>query len=198
MMINLGKPVLRWRWLIAVMIGLILMTYEVVEHRPGKVDEVDGDFIREVVAFGIVFPLVVGVALGKVGRRAPSQRRVSANLADNGKDRATALRRVFVVENTTLLGAGISSLLTRQTDLRVGGMTPEDDMALLQELRRFKPDVVVLDEATTDATRLCGLLRSVPELRVVVVSAYDDLVRMYAQRQVIVTTADELITLIRS
>jgi hypothetical protein len=198
MMINLGKRVLQWRWLIAVMIGLILMTYEVAEHRPSKLTEVDGDFAREVVAFGIAFPLVTGAALGKVGRRAPHQSRAAINLTEDGRNGATAVRRVFVIDNTTLLGAGISSLLTHEPDLHVSGMTPEDDAAVLEELDRFEPDVVVLDEATTDANRLCGLLRGVPQLRVVVVSADDDVVQVYEQRRVTVTKAAELMAFFRS
>jgi DNA-binding NarL/FixJ family response regulator len=108
------------------------------------------------------------------------------------------MQHVLVIENERLLGAGIENLLRREVDLQVTGVTVEDESALLQAISRAGADVVVLDEATTDATSLLAILENHPRLRVLVVSADGDLVRMYDARQVTVTQATELVALIKS
>jgi DNA-binding NarL/FixJ family response regulator len=107
------------------------------------------------------------------------------------------MRRVLVVENQRLLGAGIEQLLRRETELEVIGVMPGDGETLLQAICRTRPDVVVLDEATTDLQRLSALLQDHPGLMVVLLSADDHLVRTYEARQVVVTQAVELTTLIK-
>ncbi len=105
---------------------------------------------------------------------------------------------VLVIENQQLLGAAIEILLRRDVDLQVVGATPENEGALLQAVRCSHADVIVLDEFTTDSTRLLTLLEHHPGLRIVIVSADDGLVRMYEARQVIVKKANELVALIKS
>ncbi len=107
------------------------------------------------------------------------------------------MRRVLVIENQQLLGAGIENLLRREVDLNVLGITPKDEKTLLDTMHRYRPDVVVLDEASTDATRLSALLQDSPELLLVVVSADDHLVRLYESRNVTIVEAAELADLIR-
>ncbi len=107
------------------------------------------------------------------------------------------MRCVLVVENHQLLGAGIEKLLRREADLLVLGLAPENEGALLLAISQSRPDVVVLDEATTDAIKLVALLEHHPNLRVVVVGADDEVVRTYESRQVAVTQTTELVSLIR-
>jgi DNA-binding NarL/FixJ family response regulator len=104
---------------------------------------------------------------------------------------------VLVIQNERLLGAGIENLLRREVDLQVIGATVEDEGALLRAISCARADVVVLDEATTDSTRLLAVLDNHPQLRVLIVSADGSLVRTYEARQVIVTQATELVALIK-
>jgi stage III sporulation protein SpoIIIAA len=115
------------------------------------------------------------------------------------EDRATDVQRVLIIENQLLLGAGVQSLLAGEADLDVIGISPVNQAELVQEIRRFRPDVVVLDEVThlADATRLMTFLKNHPKLRVVVVSANDNLVCIYNKQQVLVRQATDLINLIR-
>jgi DNA-binding NarL/FixJ family response regulator len=108
------------------------------------------------------------------------------------------MRRVLVIENHRLLGAGIERLLRRECDLHVVGVTPEDDGAMLQALELARPDVVVVDAATLHSAQLLTLLEHYPGLRVLVVSADVSLVRTYDTSQVSVTEATELVDLVRS
>lgn len=197
MAVRTSKSLLRWRWLIVAMIALSVITLQVIEHRPGKLAGIDGDFLREVLAFGVAFPLAIGAALERLVRNVLGRPPTPASLTDKSNSLATGVWRVLVVENQRLLGAGIEILLSREAGLQVIGVTPEDEVALRQAISRSQPDVVVLDEATTDSTRLWALLQDHPELRVVVVSADDGLVRTYEKRQVIVTRAADLTALVK-
>lgn len=109
------------------------------------------------------------------------------------------MQRVLIVEHQLLLGAGVQSLLTGEADLDVIGISPADQLELVQEIRRFRPDVVVLDEVTylANPTKLLVFLKNHPKLRVVVVSANDNLVCIYNKQQVLVTRATDLINIIR-
>jgi hypothetical protein len=197
MAVRTSKSLLRWRWLIVAMIALSVITLEVIEHRPGKLAGIDGDFLCEVLAFGVAFPLAIGAALERLARNVLGRPPTPASLTDKPNSLPTGVWRVLVVENQRLLGAGIEILLSREAGLQVIGVTPEDEVALRQAISRSQPDVVVLDGATTDSARLWALFQDYPELRVVVVSADDGLVRTYEKRQVIVTRAADLAVLVK-
>ncbi len=109
------------------------------------------------------------------------------------------MHRVLIVENQLLLGAGVQSLLTGEADLEVIGISPVNQAELVQEIRRFRPDVVVIDKVThlADANKLVAFLKTHPKLRVVVVSASDNMVCVYNKQQVLVSQATDLIHLIR-
>ena len=122
--------------------------------------------------------------------------RAPANSSHAPLKQVNKMRRVLVIENQRLLGAGIENLLRREADLQVIGLMLEDETALLHAIDCSGADVVVLDEATTDSAELFALLACHPKLRVLLVSADDGLVGTYETRQVMVTQATELVALI--
>ena len=195
-----GRSLLHGRWLIMVLIALAVIVVEVLEHEPKGVYALDPDFVREIMVFGVAFPLIGGVALGALARTGLEQgRRTTALTTDLGGKR-TNLRRVLIVENSLLLGAGVQSLLAGQADLDVIGISPKDQAELIQEIERFRPEVVVLDEVTplADTARVLTFLEVCPELRVVVLSANSNLVRLYHKQRILVTQASDLITVLRA
>ena len=107
--------------------------------------------------------------------------------------------RVLVVENGRLLGAGIESLLGAETGLEVIGVSLGGWAGLIEEIRRFQPDVIVLDEDTymVDQARLLISLEDYPEVRVVQVSANSDMVCIYEKQQVLLTQGTDLTNIIR-
>ena len=44
------------------------------------------------------------------------------------------MRRVLIVENQTLLGAGVHSLLGDETDLDIRGISPHDQTELIRDI----------------------------------------------------------------
>lgn len=112
---------------------------------------------------------------------------------------AVHVQCVLVVENETLLGAGIECMLAAETDLDVIGVMPPDVNGLLDAIRCYQPDVVILDEASPLAqfTRLLAQLPDFPSSRILIVSADDDRVQVFDRQQVLVTPTNSLATIIR-
>jgi DNA-binding NarL/FixJ family response regulator len=110
------------------------------------------------------------------------------------------VRRVLIVENHLLLGAGIQDLLNGQTGLELIGVSPSHQEELVREIRRVRPDVVVIDEDSqlTDPTDLLASLKNHLTLRVVVLNTSDDVVRIYDSQEVSVTQTSQLINIIRA
>lgn len=107
--------------------------------------------------------------------------------------------RVLVVENQLLLGAGLQNLLSGEIDLDVIGISPRNQLELVQKIRQIQPDVVFLDKDSrlTDATDLLIFLENFSKLRVIVLNANDNLARIYIKKQTLVTPTARLISIIR-
>ena len=112
---------------------------------------------------------------------------------------ANNVSRVLIVENQLLLGAGLQNLLTGEADLDVIGISPSSQLELVQEIRKTRPDVVLLlkDSFLTDATELLAFLEGYPKLRVLVVNASDQLIHIYDKQEVQVKHTTQLISIIR-
>jgi len=93
---------------------------------------------------------------------------------------------VLVVENDSLLGASIESLLNRQTDLNIVGVSPKSEASLIREIWYVRPCVVILNENSwlTTPSRLLARLRNYPRLRLVVVNADHNWVQVYDKQHI--------------
>jgi len=107
------------------------------------------------------------------------------------------MQRVLIVENESLLGAGIEHLLAHEPDLNVVGIARADEAVLLEEIKLSQPDIVILDRATclTNAMKLLAHLQDCPKLRVIVVSANDNVVQIFDKQQVLVNQTTDLASL---
>ena len=108
-------------------------------------------------------------------------------------------QHVLVVEDE-LFGELVGNLLSQVKDLDVAGFAPIHEAALVEEIERTKPAVVVLDAATrlTDPDRLLCCLNSELDFRVVLVSMDDNTVRVYDKQKVLITQGQDLVAIIRS
>ena len=113
--------------------------------------------------------------------------------------RASNVYRILIVENQQLLGGGLQSLLSGETNLDVIGISPRNQLELVQKIRQIQPDVVLLDEDSclTNATDLLTFLENFSKLRVIVVNANDNLAHIYIKKQILVSPADQLVSIVR-
>ncbi len=109
------------------------------------------------------------------------------------------MQSVLIIENQMLLGAGVQILLAGEADLEVIGISPSSQERLAQEVSRLRPDVIVLDETSRLAgpTKLLSLLKDSPKLRIVVISANHNLVRIYNKRETQLRRATDLFDILR-
>ena len=110
------------------------------------------------------------------------------------------MQRVLIVEKQLLLGAVVQGLLSKVADLEVVGVSPSDQASLVQEIERLQPNIVILGDPShlCEPAHLPAHLRGYPKLRVVVVSANDNQVRIYGKQQVLITRVVDLVHSIRS
>lgn len=200
MRIRISEALLRWRWLVMALAALLVIAMEVVEHWPQSFNLLDPDLVREALVFGIAFPLVGGIALDVLARTRLGQEGKAGPLINKIERRGTNVQRVLIVENSLLLGAGVQSLLAAEANLDVIGISPKDQAELIQEIERFQPDVVVLDDLThlTDTARLLTFLEVCPELRVVVLSSNSNLVRVYYRQRALITQVTDLVRILHA
>ncbi len=89
---------------------------------------------------------------------------------------AAAPVRVVIVDDHTLLREGTIQLLDQQAEVEVVGQAGSGEEGL-EVLRRLRPDVALIDVQLPGMSGLAlarTVMASLPEVRVLIVSAYDD------------------------
>jgi chemotaxis response regulator CheB len=109
------------------------------------------------------------------------------------------LQRVLVVNNSSLLGEGIESILRSDSELLIQGITTNDEANLFKKISEYNPDVIVMVEDTTpfDANRILLLFDQFPRLRIVGVSLQSGDVRAYDKTQVTITQPVDFLEIIK-
>ncbi len=148
---------------------------------------------QEELIFVIAIGLTLSVALAWL-----VQTKLKVNAEVNNTMQAEIKQRVLVVENKLLLGAGLEMLLQQNDNLEVIGISPGNEEELIREIRYFNPSVIIIDETTylTHTLRLLALLRKFHELRLVIVSANDNLIHIYHKHNLLLTKPADLINIV--
>jgi hypothetical protein len=187
---------LRYRWWVMSLVTVALLALEIIEHRP-SLFALDLDFVREALVLGLAVPPAIGLGLSWLVRHESEP--VGTPVLFSHKATAVERQQVLVVEDQ-VMGELVRSLLSQVKGFDVVGFVPRDEAALVEEIERTQPAVVVLDAATrlTDPDSLWCYLNSDLDLRVVVVSADDNTVRVYDKQQVLINRGEDLVAIIRS
>lgn len=100
--------------------------------------------------------------------------------------RFTGIQRVLVIDNRTIMGAGVETLLSNSTKLQVIGTTPQNEDDVVRDVWLYSPDVIILSQKTqlTDPARLLTLLNNYRSFRLIVVSEDDNTMEIYEKRHV--------------
>jgi DNA-binding NarL/FixJ family response regulator len=106
--------------------------------------------------------------------------------------------RILIVNEDTLLAAGLKSLLSRHPGLDVVALTPSGPAELIGELERFRPDMILLacGGPVTSPSELLGMLGEYPLVRVVAVSCDCNTAYVYDRVPVTVVALGDLLALI--
>lgn len=106
------------------------------------------------------------------------------------------MRRALLVSDSELLVTGVTTLFENNADLEISVAMPEDESALLKEIRRNRPHVIILDEATkiVSPLRLLSRLTDFTHVRLVRVSSRDGLLNVYDRKNSLLNQLSDFIS----
>lgn len=109
------------------------------------------------------------------------------------------MQQVLIVENCSLLGAGIESLLAQEPDFNVVGCCPKNEMDLISVIGKLKPDVIIIHDTSifSDPARMLTYLTVDLNHHLLMVSDTKNLVSSFWSKAVTITSGDCLGALIR-
>ena len=113
--------------------------------------------------------------------------------------RYTSTQRVLVIDNRSIMGAGVETLLSNSAELQVIGTTPSDEDDLVRDVWQFSPNVIILSHQSqlTNPVRLLSLLNNYHSFRLIVVSEDDNMMEIYEKRQVTASHRSDLATAVQ-
>ncbi len=102
--------------------------------------------------------------------------------------------RVLIIEEDSIFSNGLELLLVLQENLEIIGHVPADMPAIITKIKDTQPDVIIINDniATANAELVMTLLKTHPNLRIITLSLEGNLVNVYDNREVLVTTIDDL------
>lgn len=111
------------------------------------------------------------------------------------------MKRVLVFRCENLLAAGVESLLAREHDLLVLGVSnfSDDKFSFVQEIDFFHPNVVILEESAlfSDFSFIYDILKNHPKIRFIIVDEADNLVHIFDKQVMMVAQSTDLLEIIR-
>ena len=112
----------------------------------------------------------------------------------NGMNKISTLslnfKRVLVVDNESIMGAGLEKLLSREPLVEVVGINTEDEMSLVQNISRLLPDIIILilESQSVTPIRLLELLNDLGNLRIVLLSTDSNFCEVYDKKKMSTTS----------
>ena len=186
-----------WLWLAATILLCLLIIFEFIEHRPFQSNNLSNNFLVEIILVGLslIFLALYASKQLFVSDKDHLEGNWPEPINKNGKN---GVQRVLIVPGDSLLGAGIESLLSKDSRLEIQGLDTDDEATLIEEVKRYQPNVIVLEEVESlaDSVDLLNLFSFSPHLRVVGVSSDSGLVKVYDKNQFSITDSSEFVRFI--
>jgi DNA-binding NarL/FixJ family response regulator len=115
----------------------------------------------------------------------------------NGRYAAT--HRVLVIDNKSIMGAGVEALLSGSHQFQVVGTTPQDENDLVHRIWQYLPDVIILSHHSglIEPSRLLDLLKDYHSFRLIVVWEDNNTMEVYEKRQITAREQSDLTTAVR-
>lgn len=113
--------------------------------------------------------------------------------------RYTPTQRVLIIDNRSIMGAGVETLLSDTKHFQVIGTSPRDENDLVSDVWQYSPDVIIISSQSqlTDPARLMTLLKRYRSFRLIVVSEDDNTMEVYEKRRVTARQRSDLATAVQ-
>jgi hypothetical protein len=110
------------------------------------------------------------------------------------------VKKVLVVVNKMLLGAGLESLLSQDTELFVRNISFESESSLRDEIVSYKPNVVIIEKNANERlpVSVCSLLASNPRIRFLLVDSLENNVSVYEKQDIQIAHSLDLISMVKT
>ena len=108
------------------------------------------------------------------------------------------LLRVLIIDNDLLVGAVVQMLLAAVASLDIIGISPKNPTDLVKHIDHHQPNVIIVEETSRFVVpvKLYQLFRETPHLRIIVVSANNDMVQIYGKQEILVTDPAQFINIV--
>ena len=109
------------------------------------------------------------------------------------------MKRILMVNSDLLLSAGVESLLSNEIDFGLRRIILDHEINLSDELNRFQPDTVIMDESLmmSEPSALMGLLKNRPDMRVIVLQVRENQLQIYKRHDVPISCVEDLVAVVR-
>ncbi len=106
--------------------------------------------------------------------------------------------RVLIVEEDSLFTNAVKLLLVLQEHLEIVGAVFLDIQAISAKIEQTEPDVIIISDhiATANAQLIMTLLKTYTYLRIITFNLDDNHINVYDNREVDVTTVNDLVSAI--
>ena len=106
--------------------------------------------------------------------------------------------RVLIIEDDTLFSNGVKTLLARQKNLEIIGATSGNIQNITAEIERTQPNAIIINDnlSIVHPHLILNLFKTYPTLRIITLSLTNSHANIYDNRAIIVTTVDDLVTVI--
>lgn len=110
------------------------------------------------------------------------------------------MKRVLVVINKLLLRVGLESLLEGEHDLQVKSIQYKDANAFIEEIQRYAPNVVLVDESVMllNNANIVENLLSFPNIQVLIVYSRENRIQIIKIQEISVSESMDFINAIHS
>lgn len=107
------------------------------------------------------------------------------------------MQKIIVVESERLLGAAIISLLQRERNVYVMGLTPNTTSSLIDKINHIQPDVVIVDLTS----HFVDVIQRLPSctranLRLILINTEDNWVFIDNKHRVLIKKYTDLVKLV--
>jgi len=111
------------------------------------------------------------------------------------------MKRVAVILSEFLIGRGVESLLSRDTDLIVTSLSYDGngDESIIHHINKYEPSVVIIDESLQHpySRNVLNRLLEFPKLRVLVLSVRDNRINIYDSKEIQISQSADLLSAIK-
>lgn len=107
------------------------------------------------------------------------------------------MKRVLLIHSNLWLATGVESLLSREKDLELAGVSLNNVSSLFDVFEKFKPEVVILDLSLTHLTTILRFVTDNFEIRLILLSVQDNFIHLIHCHKIPVLGVGDLVAVIR-